>query len=958
MQHYSKIAAGEAYDLCKKIVADIFLVTNHEQLVLFTEEWLERILPMDHAGLFLYDKEEKRLKLYMAHGFTEKERLKAEETAMERHPGHVFKTGQPLIQSNDDPAENRLISESERSFHLKSRLYQPIVVGEEIVGVMAAASVHENAFNEQAISFFSFFSETVGRAFLEINRTHQTLELNKEISLLSFLSGNSKDAIVVTDLDSKIIYVNQAFTDLSGYHLAEIKGRRPGDFLQGKATNAQVKQKIRNALKKKTFTQCEIVNYTKNGKEYIVDLSIYPYAESDGIFTKFISIQKDITEKYIIQQRIKEEKEKLQAILNAMPDTLYLIDLETEQPQNEAAIPADEMAGLTVISKRVLTELFQTNKDQISKAINATQRKISNNQSVIIENAPVAETDTIYEMRFSFYNKYYQLCLIRNITKEKKLEYENRSLIEFNLQVSGFYIDIIKSDPIFIDTILNDFMAYLGQHFLVDRAYYFHRNFNAETISNTIEWCSHGTEPQIEFLKDLPVDIFPWFWKNLLENQIINIPFVKELGLEAENEKALLEQQDIKSLIVVPVFQSADLIGFYGLDSVQKQRYWTNNEISKLRLAGDLFSSGLSLKKYHNEIKRFKSIFDHSDFGEILLNSEGLIIYDNDFLSIKYPELLKKHEKRKYISNYFADSKTNRLLSKKLHADKKEDFELNIQFTSKSGNISELLCKGILISEAPDTDIFSVTFVDITERSRNEKSLRKALKIISEQHKKVMNFSYVVSHNIRSHSSTINGFLGLLKNETDLNEIHSITAPLIKASENLERTLADLNELLNLSNKTTTNIQKVVLTECINTALIAMGKNSGGEEFLMSLNFPDDFFVMADNNYMNSIMLNLISNAFKYRKKDAKLVLKIDAKKTERKYTLSVSDNGIGIDLAMHGKKIFGIFQKFHGNPDARGIGLYITKSQVEAMGGTITVKSSPGKGSAFTIELPSKEKK
>jgi signal transduction histidine kinase len=68
---------------------------------------------------------------------------------------------------------------------------------------------------------------------------------------------------------------------------------------------------------------------------------------------------------------------------------------------------------------------------------------------------------------------------------------------------------------------------------------------------------------------------------------------------------------------------------------------------------------------------------------------------------------------------------------------------------------------------------------------------------------------------------------------------------------------------------------------------------------------------------------------------------------------LTVQDNGKGIDLDKHGDKIFGMFKTFHGNRDARGIGLFITRNQIEALGGTIEVASKVGEGTKFTVYLP-----
>jgi signal transduction histidine kinase len=82
------------------------------------------------------------------------------------------------------------------------------------------------------------------------------------------------------------------------------------------------------------------------------------------------------------------------------------------------------------------------------------------------------------------------------------------------------------------------------------------------------------------------------------------------------------------------------------------------------------------------------------------------------------------------------------------------------------------------------------------------------------------------------------------------------------------------------------------------------------------------------------------------------LVITIESDIEAGKPILQVSDNGLGIDLTKHGEQIFGMYKTFHGNANARGIGLFMTKNQVESLGGKISVESEPNKGTAFKIRF------
>ena len=104
--------------------------------------------------------------------------------------------------------------------------------------------------------------------------------------------------------------------------------------------------------------------------------------------------------------------------------------------------------------------------------------------------------------------------------------------------------------------------------------------------------------------------------------------------------------------------------------------------------------------------------------------------------------------------------------------------------------------------------------------------------------------------------------------------------------------------------------------------------------------------------YLDSIVLNLITNAIKYRSPNVDGVLKIWNEFREGYIVLSFQDNGLGIDLEQYGNKLFGLHKTFHGNTDSRGIGLYISKNQIEQMGGKIEVESKVDEGTVFRVFL------
>ncbi|MEX0313040.1 MAG: PAS domain-containing protein [Allomuricauda sp.] len=240
--------------------------------------------------------------------------------------------------------------------------------------------------------------------------------------------------------------------------------------------------------------------------------------------------------------------------------------------------------------------------------------------------------------------------------------------------------------------------------------------------------------------------------------------------------------------------------------------------------------------------------------------------------------------------------------------------------------------------------------MDITHMKQKEDQLRNLINVTAIQNKKLINFAHIVSHNLRSHTANFSMLLDFLIKERDESEKQRIMKMLSSASDNLLDTLENLNEVVDIS--TNVNMDKKSMN--LNEHIIKVQQNLSAflernkAEFINSV--PDNLTVSSVPAYLESIILNLVTNAVKYRKPKVHPIISMSAKKQEDSVIFSISDNGMGIDLNRYGNKIFGMYKTFHNNKDARGLGLYIIKNQIEAMGGNITVSSEVDKGTTFNV--------
>jgi signal transduction histidine kinase len=178
---------------------------------------------------------------------------------------------------------------------------------------------------------------------------------------------------------------------------------------------------------------------------------------------------------------------------------------------------------------------------------------------------------------------------------------------------------------------------------------------------------------------------------------------------------------------------------------------------------------------------------------------------------------------------------------------------------------------------------------------------------------------------------------------------------LITSSDRLKETLFNLNEVILVQNNGADKLKN--LDVCMELRKIADGLayllNDAGAQ--ISFHFQCHPVVSYVPAYFESIFQNLMTNAIKYRSPDRPCRIDIKVQESDDHVKVDVRDNGLGIDLKRYGNQLFGMYKTFHKNEDARGMGLFLVKNQIESLGGQIEVQSTPGEGTEFSVYLNKK---
>ena len=241
---------------------------------------------------------------------------------------------------------------------------------------------------------------------------------------------------------------------------------------------------------------------------------------------------------------------------------------------------------------------------------------------------------------------------------------------------------------------------------------------------------------------------------------------------------------------------------------------------------------------------------------------------------------------------------------------------------------------------------------DITEWKRNETERNTSYELISKQNKRLLDFSYIVSHNLRSHTSNIKAILGFIFTTESESDRKLLLEHLCNVANSLDETLFNLNEVVSVQANVNILTEQLNLQTYVNATCEVLGDIISEKKAMIYNKINENVTVKYNPAYLESILLNFVSNAVRYSHPERRPEVTIEYEMQNVEGILTISDNGLGIDLKKHGAKLFGMYKTFHGHKDAKGIGLFMTKNQIEAMGGRVEVDSTPGIGTTFTIYL------
>jgi PAS domain S-box-containing protein len=788
-------------------------------------------------------------------------------------------------------------------------------------------------------TIFHLFGQQIRTLFLNRIKSAQIQkqvdrisESDLELKKLSLIATKTKNGVVISDAFGRIEWVNDAFVRITGYELDEVKGLKPKDFLQGEGTDEFLLQTISDGLSKHEKVETVLVNYSKTGKPYFVQLEIIPVFDDKNELVNFISLQRDITLERKNQQELILINSRFELIT-----TRSNIGIWEFNPQTNKAV-----------WNEVLMEQYGAQRSEIK------------NLGAFWENAIIEEDRG------------------RVVSEVNNLRFVGGDLIEQEFKIkraNDGRIRILKCVTITERNEKGDLLRLIGTSMDITDSKESELRLRAseEKYRGIIENVNIGL---IEV--DLQGRII---FKNKKIHELNHLFQAEQLILTSNPLLELIQKR--KSGLIESFMQVDDLLFEIDIKASNGQlvHYLVStapNYNENLALAGytNVFLDISSLKTlqenlekalkerdvYLKEVNDLKSFFEQvlnqSPAKTLVLNADLTIRFVNQLLIDSHPYFAsvlgcKITELQDQGNQQYIDALN-------FHIQKAKEERKLVRFESESIQARAGKIDVVLNTVVPNynteglLDNIIVTGVNISELKEIELVLTAKNEELKKINSELDNFVYSVSHDLRSPLMSIKGLLGLI--EMNVADNSETTEYVEMAHTSVNRLDGTIQEILEYSRNARLDLrlESFNLREMVDD-IVSDLKYSTTSEINFSCNIEGDEVIYSDRTRINTLLKNIIGNAFKYRSHDRASEICFTKRESDQ-LEIIVSDNGEGID-ASYLEKVFQMFFRGTSTSEGTGLGLYICKEISNKLGGTISLESEKGKGTSVQITLPTHTK-
>lgn len=745
-------------------------------------------------------------------------------------------------------------------------------------------------------------------------KTAQELVVTNEKRFRALIE-NSADMITLSSREGKVLYCSPSVRKVFGYSLEEIRDTRAANFVHPDDIDSYVKNRNRILQAHGMSYSCEIRLLHRNGNWIWCEATLRNMLDEPGI-NALVSNFRNITERKKAQQAEIETKNLVQTIYSASLDAVIIInecgiitkwDAKSEKlfGWTETEVAGKELSE-TIIPLRYremhnngMKHYLKTGEGPaLGKTIDISALKKDGSEFDISLSITTSQID----------GKLHFIGFIRDIS-EKKLAENQREFDEKN-----FNALINNTTDLMWSVDVNAKLITFNQPF-----YDIIRHVSGKEVAKGDDVFSAVLSPE--------------------QLSRFKISYARALAGEAFTQIEYIDApvESWSEISYYPIRKEDKIIGVacHSRDITQRKKDEVSLILSEKRL------------KEAQEIAHVGSWTLNFGTGTGLWSEESCRIYglplnettqtQASWLSFIHPDDLDR------VQNAANEAK------KKLR-----DLVLKHRILLKDGTVKYVVSRSKFEFDKHGKPIGLYGIVhDITEEMVAEKEKEKMTAELVRRNQNLEQFTYIVSHNLRAPLANIMGATGLLNSPSlSATEAQHVSRGLSVSAGKLDEVVRDLNYILQVKQEigeTKVNTSFSELTEDIKLVIAGVVDN---KQAVIKCDFSAIDEMITCKSYLYSIFYNLISNSVKYRQPQVPAIIQVRSRLSDNRIILTFSDNGMGIDLTKKGQDVFGLYKKFHPGIEGKGMGLFMVKTQVETLGGKISVRSEVNKGSEFTIEF------
>ncbi|MDY7004573.1 MAG: PAS domain-containing protein [Cyanobacteriota bacterium] len=697
--------------------------------------------------------------------------------------------------------------------------------------------------------------------------------------------------------NNQIFYISPSYERIWGFRRDELY-KSPHSFLD--AIYPEDRPKVVEALANSTEVE-EEQEYRiilPNGEIRWILTRAFPIKDRTGKVDKIARIAQDISEDKLVDTKLQLIQERLQLALETSGDGLWDWNITT---------------GECYYSFRWL-EMLGYDPDDIPPNINSWEMLIHpEDKGWVMDalNLHLEDSSFIYALDYRLQTKagewkwiaVYGKVVIRDeigkpvrmigthkdISDRKAAEVILKQQLELEKLVANISTSFINLNPNEINNSIQIALKQLCELIDADRSYMFLVSSNGIQVSNTHQWRATKTEAQIEDRQNLPIDSLPWIVEKINQFEVVHIPSVSNLPLEASREKQILSAQLIQSLLCIPMVSGSELIGLVSFETVSKLSSWTKSTINLLKIIGKIFVSALEYQEAELALReseqRFRMMADSAPVLIWMSGTNSLFNYFNQRWLDFTGRNLEQEVGKGWLQGIHPEDMQHYLEHYRVNFYTHQSFTIEYRLRREDGEYRWVLNQGV-----PRFNLngkfagYIGSCIDISDRKKAEEQIQDSLQekeiLLKEIHHRVKNNLHIISN--------------LLDLQSDYIESQKVQE-LFADSQNRIQSMALIHEQLYQSK----NLGQVDFSEYIHALIDNLFCSYGDRESqIKPIINVEAITLNLETAIPCGLLINeVVTNSFKHAFPDGKsgeICIELHQDRQEKVY-INIKDNGIGI---------------------------------------------------------------